>query len=150
MAARLKNILFVGLLCMFTLGARSQTYQELNYFSSCYWDDNTGWHCPDGAGPRGGLIQGRDGYLYGTTTSDGQYGGGTVFRMTTEGQLTTVAPFDGTNGNYPFGSLAEASDGNFYGTTQRGGTERRGTIYRLTPKGELTPLVEFIKPVKKQ
>src|SRR4051794_23796214 len=115
MAGRLKSLVSVALLCIFGARARGQTYQELNYFSSCYWDDNTGWHCPDGAGPRGALVQGRDGYFYGTTRSDGQFGCGTVFRMTPEGQLAALASLGGTNGCSPYGALLQARDGNLYG-----------------------------------
>ena len=36
----------------------------------------------DGANPYAGLVQGSDGYFYGTTVNGGQGGGGTVFRLT--------------------------------------------------------------------
>src|SRR5262249_5711437 len=36
----------------------------------------------DGGYPTGGLVQGRDGNLYGTTSSNGAYNAGTVFRLT--------------------------------------------------------------------
>ena len=49
---------------------------------------------PDGGNASAGLVQGADGNFYGTT----QYGGtnyeGTVFRMTTNGTLTTLASFN--------------------------------------------------------
>ena len=122
--------------------ARGQMFQELNYFSSCYWDDNTGWHCPDGAGPQCTLIQAKDGNFYGTTTSDGQWGCGTVFKMTPEGALTALASFDGTNGCFPYGALLQASDGNFYGTTV-GSAYGQGILFRVTPEGKITPLVGF-------
>jgi uncharacterized repeat protein (TIGR03803 family) len=136
MTAHFTSRAFFTLLCAFSTPANSQIFQELYHFSSCYWDDNTGWHCPDGAGPKAALIQGRNGYFYGTTTSDGQFGCGTVFRMTPEGQFTTLASFDGTNGCHPFGALVQASDGNFYGTTLSGG----GTLFRITPTGAITHL----------
>lgn len=43
------------------------------------------------------LIQGNDGYLYGTTDGDGQFGGGTVFRMSVAGVKTVIHSFGGTN-----------------------------------------------------
>ncbi len=46
-------------------------------------------NCADGWSP-GGLMQGSDGWLYGVTSSGGSYGGGTIFRMTTSGALTTL------------------------------------------------------------
>jgi uncharacterized repeat protein (TIGR03803 family) len=50
--------------------------------------------CPDGAVPNGQLIQSADGNIFGTTTSGGgpQFGG-TVFRMTPAGKLTTLTAF---------------------------------------------------------
>src|SRR5687768_5809175 len=50
--------------------------------------------------PYAGLVRGIDGNFYGTTMSGGDYGGevggyGTVFRMTTNGTITTVASFGG-------------------------------------------------------
>lgn len=142
MVTRLKHIAAVVLLCMSSAGARSQTYQEVNYFSSCYWDDNTGWHCPDGAGPKGTLIQGRDGFFYGTTTSDGKFGRGTVFRMTPEGRLTTLAAFGSGDGDHAYGALLQARDGTLYGTTLYGGIGG-GTMFKVTLDGTLTTIGVF-------
>ena len=47
----------------------------------------------DGEAPRGGLAQGSDGNLYGTTASGGFFGLGTVFRITPSGVLTTIHSF---------------------------------------------------------
>src|SRR4051812_17961142 len=87
--------------------ATGQTFQELYSFSGN----------ADGGQPQGALIQGADGNFYGTTGYGGLRTLGTVFKMTPDGVLTTIASFDGTNGNYPFGALLQASDGNLYGTT---------------------------------
>jgi uncharacterized repeat protein (TIGR03803 family) len=43
----------------------------------------------------GNIIQGNDGYLYGTTDGDGQFGDGTVFRMTVAGVKTVIYSFGG-------------------------------------------------------
>jgi len=100
------------------------------------------------------LTQGRDGNLYGATgsggpafiddpTYGGQGGNGTVFKLTTNGVLTTLAVFNGTNGNGP-NSLVQANDGDFYGTTSGGGTNgSHGTIFKLTAAGILTSLFSF-------
>jgi uncharacterized repeat protein (TIGR03803 family) len=78
------------------------------------------------------LIQATDGNLYGTTWSGGNgSGGGTVFKISLSGKLTTLA----TVGGDPSGALVQATDGNFYGTTARG-----GTIFKMTPGGVLTTL----------
>lgn len=100
----------------------------------------------NGYNPDAPLIVGQDGSLYGTTTGGGGTGGGgfgTVFRVTPEGQFTTLVVFDRTNGASPERSLILAKDGNFYGTTYMGGTKQQGTLFRLTPGGQLTTLVQF-------
>lgn len=101
----------------------------------------------DGAFPAGGLIEGSDGALYGTTMFKGPSGAnGTIYKVTTAGAFTTLFAFSQP---YPFGSspmtgLVEASDGNFYGTAQ-GGTSASaaGTIFRMTPEGVVTLVHEF-------
>ena len=47
-----------------------------------------------------GLIQGSDGNFYGTTSQGGQYGFGTLFRLTPAGVATVLYTF-GTNNNSP-------------------------------------------------
>jgi uncharacterized repeat protein (TIGR03803 family) len=51
--------------------------------------------------PSGALVEGSDGNLYGTTAYGGPTGGGTVFRVTTNGVLATLVSFNGTNGSHP-------------------------------------------------
>jgi uncharacterized repeat protein (TIGR03803 family) len=108
--------------------------------------------CTDGTQPQAGLLQATDGNFYGTTiTGDegGQVIGGTVFKVTPTGKLTTLHVFDSINdGSYPRGTLVEATDGNFYGTTGGGGTAECpsggcGTIFKITPQGMLTTLHAF-------
>ena len=97
--------------------------------------------CHDGSGPFGGLAQGTDGYLYGTTTSGGTgFLYGTVFKITLNGVLTTLHSFDDTDdGKAPFAGLVHGTDGNFYGTTAFGanpacttGLHGCGTVFRLS------------------
>lgn len=106
--------------------------------------------CPDGSGISS-LIQAADGNLYGTTWGWGAYSGGTVFKLTPSGALTTLYSFCGMSGcpdgEAPLG-IIQASDGNFYGTAQYGGTGGActwgcGTIFRITPQGNLTVLHNF-------
>jgi len=49
-------------------------------------------NCADGSYPEAGLVQGTDGNLYGTTFEGGANGLGTVFKITSDGSLTTVLP----------------------------------------------------------
>ena len=104
----------------------------------------------DGANPYAGLTQGADGMLYGTTFYGGTNNYGTVFKMTTNGTLTSLVSFGGTNGAYPQAVLLLASDGNFYGTTKNGGayytnqsSSGYGTVFKLMTNGTLTTLASF-------
>jgi len=103
----------------------------------------------DGGNPYGGLVQGTDGVLYGSTFFGGTNNCGTIFKLTTNGALTTLAAFNGTNGAYPQAALLLAADGNLYGTTTAGGAYTNqsgsgyGTLFMLKLGGTLTTLVSF-------
>jgi uncharacterized repeat protein (TIGR03803 family) len=104
-------------------------------FSSLYSFTGTN----DGGNPVAGLVQGSDGYFYGTTDSGGVYTNqsgqsfGTVFKISTNGTLTSLYSFTGGNdGAYPEAGLVLGGDGSFYGTTQGGGQGAAGTVFRLT------------------
>lgn len=105
----------------------------------------------DGSNPYGGLVQVANGDFFGTTnTGGGQVvgiGGGTVFKVSANGQLTTLHAFcsetNCTDGDSPTSGLLRANDGNFYGTTCAGGASNNGTIYKITPAGTLTTLHSF-------
>ena len=96
----------------------------------------------DGSFPMG-LIQGKDGNLYGTT----QYGGGgnctggcgTVFRIslnpaTGVATETVLHAFqnDGHDGVLPLAGVIQGSDGDLYGTTSQGGLIGWGTVFRIS------------------
>ena len=85
----------------------------------------------DGGSPWGALVEGTDGNLYGTTHGGGLYGGGTIFRVTTEGKQTRLYNFSGPDGSAPIASLIQGTDGNFYGTTSEGGANNGGTVFSL-------------------
>ena len=97
----------------------------------------------DGAYPYAGLVQGKDGNLYGTTLQGGARGYGTVFRLTMNGTLTTLTSFNYTNGGYPQAGVIQGADGNLYGTTLQGGLTGFGTVFSLTTNGALTTLYSF-------
>jgi len=89
------------------------------------------------------LLIDTNGNLYGTTPISGPGLRGTVFRVTTNGVLTTLISFSGPNGATPRDGLVKGDDGNFYGTTVSGGANNQGTVFRLTPAGALTTLFSF-------
>jgi uncharacterized repeat protein (TIGR03803 family) len=99
-----------------------------------------------GSAPRAALIKGKDGNFYGTTSS-GQNGfpGGTVFKLTPAGVLTTLHSFvAATDGSAP-GKLVQGKDGNFYGTTTNGGNggSSGAKAFKVTPNGTFTVLHSF-------
>ena len=112
--------------------------------------------CTDGGGPTGVLAQSASGSFYGTTTNGGANNiyGGTIFRITPTGRLTTLYSFCAqsgcTDGLEPAG-LVEDTNGDFYGTTAYGGANETcvgyvsfqqgcGTVFRLSVG--LGPFVE--------
>src|ERR1035441_2731135 len=102
----------------------------------------------NGAFPKAALTLGNDGNFYGTTEEGGRSSGegdgeGTVFKVTTNGTLTTLVAFNGTNGAYPQAPLTLGNDGNFYGTTWGDSSSDFGTVFKVTTNGTLTTLVVF-------
>ena len=91
----------------------------------------------DGSYPAAALLLASDGNLYGTTAYGGDYGEGTLFRMTPSGVLTTLVAFNGYAGANPQAALTEDYDGSLVGTTQNGGASDVGVIFRLGFSGAL-------------
>lgn len=113
-------------------------------------------NCTDGGYPDAGLLQANDGNFYGVTQGGGTNGWGTVFKINTSGELTTLYSFcakttfpDCPDGASP-DSLIQGTDGDFYGTTNFGGIDISGycssgcgTLFKITPGGTLTTLHSF-------
>ena len=89
------------------------------------------------------LTDGRDGYLYGTTQFGGVSHNGTTFRISTNGELNTLAAFNQTNGSLPMAGLVRATNGLFYGTTSTGGSFGSGTVFAMTSDGVVTTVYDF-------
>ncbi len=99
----------------------------------------------DGGSPAGPLALGNDGNFYGTTTSGGSNGVGTVFRISTMGALTTLYCFtndDSGAGPVPNGGLVQGNDGSFYGTTEAGGNGY-GSVFKISLNGTFANLYFF-------
>ncbi|MGC9950992.1 MAG: choice-of-anchor tandem repeat GloVer-containing protein [Bryobacteraceae bacterium] len=116
--------------------------------------------CTDGENPAGGLAQGANGDFYGTTVYGGAHVGGTVFKITGSGKLTTLYTFCAQGGSacgsglHPYSGLVRAANGDFYGTTANGGSGSAacvsasesagcGTIFKITPSGTLSTIYRF-------
>jgi uncharacterized repeat protein (TIGR03803 family) len=107
--------------------------------------------CSDGAEPQATLVQDTNGNLYGTTFGGGN-GGGTVFKISPGGKLSTLYTFCSksgcSDGNGPAAPLVEATNGDLYGTTLFGGASNAcsggcGVVFKITLTGTLTTLHSF-------
>jgi uncharacterized protein (TIGR03437 family) len=111
----------------------------------------TNGNCLDGSQPWNGLLQAKDGNLYGTTQAGGTGGvggHGNIFKLTLGGAITSLYSFcqqaSCPDGNTPEGALIQGQDGNFYGVNSSGGMfDDAGTLFQLTPSGQLTTLHQF-------
>ncbi len=99
---------------------------------------------PDGTHPVAALVQDTDGNFYGTTSQDGQYGGGTLFQLRPDAStdtgymLQTLHQFGNSqtnDGKSPQAALIRDAAGNLYGTTEYGGGSGTGTVFKITPAG---------------
>jgi len=99
----------------------------------------------NGDTPQAGVTLGPDGFFYGTTIQGGTNGGGTIFRLGTNGVLTILFALGGTNGSTPRANLAVGPDGALYGTTYIGGTNSGsdGIVFKITTNGVFTKLADF-------
>lgn len=100
----------------------------------------------DGESPAGGLVQDPNGEFFGTTEYGGTYGSGSVFKLSPDGELTTLHSFcalaNCADGSIPITTLTLGSDGNLYGTTPGNVCPFNGcgTIFQITPTGAFTTL----------
>jgi uncharacterized repeat protein (TIGR03803 family) len=135
-------LIAVGILGVFSsVRLRAQTVTQLYAFPGA----------PGGDAPFEGLVQGRDGYMYGVTQGGGvntcsnfgdQASCGTVFKTDTLGNVTIIYSFDQAGGFFPRG-VTLGTDGNFYGATYEGGAYGFGTLFKVTAGGVFTKLHDF-------
>lgn len=102
----------------------------------------------DGIGPVGPLVQGADGYFYGTAARGGTAGYGTIFRIRFDGtgfevlrtfptltQASSTAPLANADGAVPLAGLTDGQDGRLYGVASAGGSNGVGTVFGYDPVG---------------
>jgi uncharacterized repeat protein (TIGR03803 family) len=116
---------------------------------------------PNGAYPTAGLIQGKDGALYGLARGgglanngygcNGALGCGTLFRIALTGAFTLLHQFCGdascnplTEGGQPLNHLVQTANGILYGVTAEGGAFGEGTLFSATTSGVVTTLHDFV------
>jgi uncharacterized repeat protein (TIGR03803 family) len=101
----------------------------------------------DGWALGGSLVQGSDGFLYGTAQNGGGENEGTLFRISTSGQnFTVLHSFHLASGLQPI-TLMQHTNGFFYGYTNAGGplhgeSSTYGVFFRLDMG--LPPFVTFL------
>lgn len=104
----------------------------------------------NGQYPRAGLALGEDGYFYGTTeqggstwTQNGQQGYGTVFRMSSNGAITTLASFGNRSISTTYQSPLVMGPGNaWYGVRPGGAINEYGSVFKLSGT-QLSTVVNF-------
>ncbi len=120
---------------VFKLRTDGTGYQILRSFASS---------SSDAAYPWAGLVQGRDGWLYGTTLKGGDNNLGTVFRMNTNGTAFSVLHSFVSNfqdGYTPYAGLIQGHDGALYGVTDQGGSTLFGTVFRISTDGNTCQVI---------
>ncbi len=90
----------------------------------------------DGAYPEAGVVMSTSGALYGTTSSGGAAGWGTVFQLTPASggaytQTTLYGFTGGADGANPVADLVIGKNNVLYGTTYGGGAAGYGTVFQL-------------------
>ncbi len=92
---------------------------------------------PNGSLPNS-LVEGNDGFLYGTTLLGGPNNTGLVFKISKTGKFQVLNDAVGYNGYGPT-TLLVGRDGNLYGGTF-GTNVHGGSLFRVTPNGVYTLL----------
>jgi uncharacterized repeat protein (TIGR03803 family) len=140
----------MGMMLAAAIAAPAQTYSVVYTFTGG----------PDGAEPVSGLSPDLAGNLYGTTVQGGSQSGkcgftngcGTVFRIDSSGNETTLYTFTGgSDGSQPQGNLLLGSDGSIYGTASAGGKFGGsctflfgcGVVFKIDSMGNETVLHTF-------
>lgn len=111
---------------LFALQTHGTHFQILHAFSG-----------PDAALPYGGVVESKDGWLYGVAEEGGKYGKGVVYRVRTDGSgYSVLHAFSGEEGAYPLlVELVLGEGGWLYGTTSAGGVNGKGVVFGVKVDG---------------
>ena len=119
-----------GVLYRLVKGTKGWTQNVLGSFSA-----------HTGENPYAGVVFDSSGNIFGTTSSAGFYGGGTVYELMKSGNTYVpriVFSFNGEDGGEPLASVIVDNSGYLYGTTVIGGTTGNGTVFEVNPHPSLT------------
>lgn len=142
---------------VFRIARNGSGFQTLHVFAEATQDELTQVITnDDGVSPQAALLEGVDGYFYGTTFTGGPNGTGTIFRLRFDGagfevihhfsdtEPTDVALPANEEGAAPLAPLIDGGDGFLYGTASQGGGTGNGTVFAVAPDGSvITALHEF-------
>jgi uncharacterized repeat protein (TIGR03803 family) len=120
--------IILALTLLTTHAARAQSFSVLHYFTGG----------ADGAASYAGLTVTSSGTLYGTASSGGTYGAGTVFRLSQVDSNWVFSPLYeftvGSDGANPVGGVVIGPNGALYGTAGRGSEDfNYGVVFELKP-----------------
>jgi uncharacterized repeat protein (TIGR03803 family) len=104
------------------------------------------WEGDGPSHPRTPLLQASDGALYGATSSGGNVGWGTIYRMLPDHSVQVVHSQGPGTGHEAMAGLVQASDGHLYGVMRAGGTWNHGTVFRLRLDGHYEVLHSLYGP----
>ncbi len=84
----------------------------------------------DGGTPLGDLMKASNGIIYGTCSTNGQFGFGSIFSWNpSTNTFTGLYSFNSLEGATPAGDLVQAANGKLYGTFKEDGQGNTGGIY---------------------
>lgn len=102
--------------------------------------------CRDGDTPLSRLLPVGSAY-YGTTFVGGKYAHGEIYKLASDGKLTSVHDFCADagcpDGSQPGNYLTLGPDGAIYGAAQRGGTNDGGAIFKISSGGSFSLVHRF-------
>ena len=105
---------------------------------------NFGAYSGDTIFPLGSLARDSEGNFYGASNQGGDYGVGTLFKVTPDGTETVLHSFDdiSTDGFYPLSGVVFDKAGNLYGATG-GGPHSNGIAYEWSASGAYSIIYNF-------
>lgn len=106
----------------------------------------TNFNGTNGMVPTGQLVQTSDGTFYGITGGGGSGGYGTLFKMASDGTLTTLVNFNVANGQDPQGGACLGADGCIYGTVNADSLGNGG-VFRYNPSSTETVAYSSVSTV---
>jgi len=98
---------------------------------------------PDGSAPQAGVVLDAAGNVYGTTSSGGESGDGTIFKIDANGDYSVLYSLSYSDGSDPVDAPTLDAAGNLYGTCSNGGPNRGGTLFKLDAAGNFSVLYSF-------